>query len=194
MFDRKTLLVKERVGFLRFVDTFDIHDPVTGAQIGIARENTSIVLKLLRLLINKRLLPTRVEVRERDDTPVLMTLRRGASVLAARVRVLDGMGTEIGLFKSKLFSLGGGFDVLDAQQHPIAEVKGDWKGWNFRFLAPDGGELGRVTKKWGGLGKELLTSADNYIIDLAGDRQLPRNTAMLLLAAGLAIDIVYKEK
>jgi uncharacterized protein YxjI len=194
MFDRKTLLVKERVGFLRFIDTFDIHDPLTGAQIGIARENTSIPLKLLRLLINKRLLPTRVEVRERDDTPVLMTLRRSASLLAARVRVLDAMGTEIGLFKSKLFSLGGGFDVLDATQQPIAEVKGDWKGWNFRFLAPDGGELGRVTKKWGGLGKELLTSADNYIIALAEDRQLPRNTAMLLLAAGLAIDIVYKEK
>jgi hypothetical protein len=194
MFDRKTLLVKERVGFLRFVDTFDIHDPLTGAQIGIAREKTSIPLKLLRLLINKRLLPTRVEVRERDDTPVLMTLRRGASLLAARVRVLDAMGAEIGLFKSKLFSLGGGFDVLDAQQQPIAEVKGDWKGWNFRFLSPDGGELGRVTKKWGGLGKELLTSADNYIIALAEDRQLPRNTAMLLLAAGLAIDIVYKER
>ena len=194
MFDRKTLLVKERVGFLRFVDTFDIHDPLTGAQIGIARENTSILLKLLRLLINKRLLPTRVEVRERDDTPVLMTLRRGASILSARVRVLDAMGTEIGLFKSKLFSLGGGFRVLDAEQQQIADVKGDWKGWNFRFLAPDGGELGRVTKKWGGLGKELLTSADNYIIALAEDRQLPRNTAMLLLAAGLAIDIVYKEK
>jgi uncharacterized protein YxjI len=193
MFDRKTLLVKERVGFLRFVDTFDIYDPATGVQIGIARENTSIVLKLLRLLINKRLLPTRVEVREREDTPVLMTLRRGASILTARVSVRDAMDTEIGLFKSKLFSIGGGFHVLDAHQQPIADVKGDWKGWNFRFLAPDGSELGSVTKKWGGLGKELLTSADNYIIALTEVRQLPQNTAMLLLAAGLAIDIVYKE-
>jgi uncharacterized protein YxjI len=194
MFDRKTLLVKERVGFLRFVDTFDIYDPATGAQIGIARENTSLLLKLLRLLINKRLLPTRVEVREREDTPVLMTLRRGASLLRAKVTVRDAMDMEIGWFKSKLFSLGGGFHVLDAQQQPIADVKGDWKGWNFRFLAPDGSELGSVTKKWGGLGKELLTSADNYVIALADGRQLSQNIAMLLLAAGLAIDIVYKEK
>ena len=52
----------------------------------------------------------------------------------------------------------------------------------------------RVTKKWGGLGKELLTSADNYIIALTDVRQLPQNTAMLLLAAGLAFDIVDKEK
>ena len=194
MFDRTTLLIKERPGFLRFVDTFDIYDPDTGAQIGIARENTSILLKLLRLLINKRLLPTRVEVRERDDTPVLLTLRRGASLLWAKVSVRDAMDVEIGLFKSKLFSLGGGFHVFDARQQPIADVTGDWKGWNFRFLAPDGRELGRVTKKWSGLGKELLTSADNYVIALADGRQLSRHTAMLLLAAGLAIDIVYKEK
>jgi uncharacterized protein YxjI len=194
MLDRRTLLIKERVGFLKLVDAFDIYDPATGAQVGIARENVSVLLKLLRLLINKRLLPTRVEVRERDDTPVLMTLRRGVALIHACVSVRDASDTEIGLFKSKFFSIGGGFHVLDAQKQPIAEVKGDWKGWNFKFLAPDGSELGTVTKKWAGLGKELLTSADNYIIALTDSRQLPRNTAMLLLAAGLAIDTVYKEK
>jgi uncharacterized protein YxjI len=194
MFDQKTLLIKERVGFLRLADTFDIYNPVTGAQIGIARETSGILMKLLRLLINKRLLPSGVDVRERDDTPVLMSLKRGFTILRANVSVRDGLGTEIGLFKSKLFSIGGGFHVMDAQQQQIAEVKGDWKGWNFRFLAPDGTELGKVTKKWAGLGKELLTSADNYIIALAEDRQLPRNATMLLLAAGLAIDTVYKEK
>ena len=193
MFDKKTLLIKERVGFLRFVDTFDIYDPVTGAQVGIAREKVSIAMKLLRLLVNKRLLPTRVEVRERDDAPVLMTLRRGIALLHARVTVRDAADMEVGLLKSKFFSIGGGFHILDAQEQPIAEVKGDWKGWNFRFLAPDGSELGKVTKKWAGLGKELLTSADNYIIALTDGRQLPRNAAMLLLAAGLAIDTVYKE-
>ena len=194
MLQRRTLLIKERVGFLKFVDTFDIYDPATGAQIGIAREKVSVPMKLLRLLINKRLLPTRVEVRERDDTPVLMTLRRGAALIHAKVTVRDAMDMEVGLFKSKLFSLGGGFHVFDAQKQQIAEVKGDWKGWNFRFLGPDGSELGKVTKKWAGLGKELLTSADNYVIALTEGRQLSRNATMLLLAAGLAIDIVYKEK
>jgi uncharacterized protein YxjI len=194
MLDRKMLVIKERVGFLKLVDTFDIYDPATGAQVGIARETASIWLKLLRLLINKRLLPTRVEVRERDDTPVLMTLRRGLALLHANVAVCDGAGMEIGWFRSKFFSLGGAFNVLDTQKQPIAEVKGDWKGWNFRFLAPDGTELGTVTKKWAGLGKELLTSADNYVIALNETRQLPRNSTELLLAAGLAIDTVYKEK
>jgi hypothetical protein len=187
------LLVKERVGLLKLVDTYDIYDPITGVQIGIARETSGVLMKLLRLLISKRLLPSRVDVRERDDTPVIMSLRRGWTLLRASVSVRDGMDMEIGLFKSRLLSIGGAFDVFDAQNQPIAEVRGDWKGWNFRFLAADGSELGKVTKKWAGLGKELLTSADNYVIALAEDRQLPRNAIVLLLAAGLAIDTVYKE-
>ena len=54
MFDRKNWLVKERVGFLKLVDTFDIYDPATGKQIGIAREQVSIPVHILRFLINKR--------------------------------------------------------------------------------------------------------------------------------------------
>ena len=194
MLDRKTFLIKERVGFLRLVDTFDIYDPATGAKVGIAREVIGPLLKVLRLLVNKRLLPTRVEVRQDEAGPALLSMHRGANLLRARVTVRDRVGKELGYFRSKLFSLGGGFHVLDASDNPVAEIKGDWKGWNFRFLSKDGIELGTVTKKWAGIGKELFTSADNYIISLDGGRALPPNAAALLLAAGLAIDTVYKEK
>jgi hypothetical protein len=44
------------------------------------------------------------------------------------------------------------------------------------------------------MGKELFTTADNYMISLASDAAGPPETAALLLAAGLAIDIVFKEK
>jgi hypothetical protein len=84
--------------------------------------------------------------------------------------------------------------VYDTLNNPVAEVKGDWKGWNFRFLDAGGNELGVVTKKWAGFGKELFTSADNYVISLSDHAPKERNVAALLLAAGLAIDIVYKEK
>ena len=136
-----------------------------------------------------------VEVREREDGRVILGMRRGVSLLHAHVTVTNGhAGRPIGLFKSKLFSLGGGFHVLDEAEQPVAEIKGDWKGWNFRFLTPDGTEIGKVTKKWAGIGKELFTSADNYMISLHEDRAFRPDAAPLLLAAGLAIDTVYKEK
>ena len=194
MFKLKTFLIKERVGFLKLVDTFDIYDPSTGAQVGIARENIGILVQLLRFLINKRLLPTTVEVREREDGHVVLTISRGLTLLRSHVTVTDSVGKQIGLFRSKLFSIGGGFHVLDGLQQPVAEIKGDWKGWNFRFLTPEGNEIGKVTKKWAGLGKELFTSADNYIIALNETAAMRPDAAPLLLAAGLAIDTVFKEK
>ena len=54
----------------------------------------------------------------------------------------------------------------------------------------NGGEMGTVTKKWGGLGRELFTSADNYVIEVKESGA----ANALLIAAALAIDIVFKEK
>ncbi len=82
------------------------------------------------------------------------------------------------------------FRVFTSDGREVALVKGDWKGWNFRFLSGET-ELGVVTKKWAGFGKELFTSADNYIISINGEPDGTIN--ILLLAAGLAIDTVLKE-
>jgi uncharacterized protein YxjI len=190
VFNRKAFLVKERVGFLKLSDTYDIFDPSTGAQIGIAREQVGPLLHVLRLLINKRLLPTVVEVRETEAGPVMLTIRRSA---LSQVTVQGRTGGELGRFKGKLFALRAGFRVFDRSERQVAEIKGDWKGWNFRFLNTDGTEIGKVTKQWAGLSKELFTSADNYVIAL--DERLPMapDAAALLLAAGLAIDTVYNE-
>lgn len=53
-------------------------------------------------------------------------------------------------------------------------------------------EIGTITKKWAGIGKELFTSADNYIISLS--QESDPVLAALLLAAGLAVDTIYKER
>ena len=57
-----------------------------------------------------------------------------------------------------------------------------------------GEEPGRVTKKWAGLARELFTTADTYVIALSDSAAGRRDVAQLLLAAGLAIDTVFKEK
>jgi uncharacterized protein YxjI len=194
LFNIKTFLVKERVGFLKLADAFDIYDPATGVRVGVAKENIGIGLKLLRFVVNKRLLPTLVEVRDQDEGRVVLAISRGFTLLRSYVTVTDGVGKEIGRFKSKVFSIGGGFHVLDGTEQPVAEIKGDWKGWNFQFLTPDGTEIGRVTKKWAGLGKELFTSADNYVISLSDSHVIRPDAMPLLLAAGLAIDTIYKER
>ncbi len=193
MLDKQRYLIKEQVAILKTTDTYDIFDPDTQEQIGTARENPGTLIAVLRLLISKMLMPTSVEVRDKPGEELVFRIYRPFQFFRARVEVIDADGQTVGYFKSKLFSLGGGFWVYDKSDQQFAEVKGDWKGWNFKFLTPDGQELGLVTKKWAGLGKELFTSADNYVVEISEDLSDQPTAKLLLLAAALAIDIVYKE-
>lgn len=193
MLNRKQYFIREHVGLLKLTDVYDILDPETKAKLGEAREEVSGLVKVLRLLINKSLMPTRIGVYEGSDGAgkLLFSVRRGVAVLRPKVTITDATGVSLGYLQAKVFSLGGAFRVFTADGREVALVKGDWKGWNFRFLSGET-ELGVVTKKWAGLGKELFTSADNYIISINGEPDGTIN--ILLLAAGLAIDTVLKEK
>ncbi|MCE9603789.1 MAG: oxidoreductase [Planctomycetia bacterium] len=195
MFHCRSYAVKEHVGVFKLTDHFDIFDADTGRQVGVATENIGGLARAFRFLLNKqkRFLPTTVEFREQDDLPVLLTLKRGFSFLRPKVSVIDADGRNIGYFRGKLFSFNGGFFVYDASDNLISEVKGNWKGFNFKFLTPEGRELGTVDKQWGGLMKEMFTSADTYHIKIAEDLGTNPAMAALLLAAGIAIDVVFKE-
>lgn len=186
--------VKERVGVLKLTDTYDILDPDSHQRVGVAREEPPVWAKFLRLLVNKAFLPTTIHVYETEGLPPVLSMRKKPGLLRVAVVVTDSRHGELGRFQSKLFSLGGGFLVFDPAGQQVADVKGDWKGWNFRFLDGAGLELGVVTKKWAGIGKELFTTADNYMISLTPGGDGRQGHAALLLAAGLAIDLVFKER
>lgn len=195
MLDRTTYFIREHVGLLKFSNTYDILDPDTQAQIGIAQEKPGTAIHLLRLFLNKQLLPTQIYIYEGSDPEnsekLLFSIHRGLTFLRSKIEIRDSLGNQVGYLKSKLLSLGGAFSVFDTADNLVANVKGDWKGWNFRFLDANDQEIGTISKKWAGLGKELLTSADQYIIQLNAEPS--RAKALLLLAAGLAVDTVYKE-
>jgi hypothetical protein len=190
LLDYRRVFVRERVAVIKLTDTYDLVDPESKAVIGIAWENVSGWIKFFRLLINKSLLPTRVEISLGEKQPPVLIIKRNVGFLRKKVTVLDSTGVQLGYFKSKIFSLGGGFLVFSPDGQQFADVKGDWKGWNFKFLDNAGQEMGLVTKKWAGFGKELFTSADNYIVEI---KDGTTNNA-LLLAAAIAIDTVFKEK
>lgn len=187
-----TFLVKERVGALKLTDHYDVFDPATEALVAVAKEEPPAWAKYLRLVVAKHLLPTCVNVRD-GSGQLLFAIRRAGVLFRAKVIVSDAAGASLGYFKSRLLSIGGAFGVYNMRDEQIAELKGDWKGWNFKFLAPNKQEIGTVTKKWAGIGKELFTSADNYIVAISPGVVQNDATRMLLLAAALAIDIVFKE-
>jgi hypothetical protein len=54
------------------------------------------------------------------------------------------------------------------------------------------GERGFLDMNWRGMAKQLVTSADTYIVSLHEQTAENRNSTILLLATALAIDIVVQ--
>ena len=54
-------------------------------------------------------------------------------------------------------------------------------------------ELANVSKKWSGLGKELITSADNYMLKIDASVAANDTSRIMIMAAVLCIDMVLKE-
>lgn len=194
MLQSNRILVKEQVGLLKLADRYDLFDPETGRSLGRCQEAPPWYSYALRFLVNKIMLPTVVDVIPEGRAQPLFRIRRGFRLLRAVVQVEDGLGRPIGTLRSKLLSFKIDISVLDTQERQIARVTGDWKGWNFNLVSPSGEALGTIAKKWAGVGRELFTSADNYMIELADNKSGDNKVRTMLLAAALAIDICFKEK
>jgi uncharacterized protein YxjI len=189
---RNLFFVKEQVGFFKAANNYDIYDPQTNELILICREEKiGFFTKMFRFTDYKRMTPFHVDIRLPDGQP-LVEVRRGISLFLSKVDVLDEHGQRIGGFKQKLFSIGGAFTVLGANDEPLCELKGKWTSWEFRFMAGDT-ELAKVSKKWAGLGKELFTSADNYMLQISDQVPADNPVRQLILGAVMCIDMVLKE-
>lgn len=191
--NKNLFFVKEHVKVFKAANSFDILDPDSKQVILNCREeNLGFFTKLFRFTDYKRMTPFNMEIKSPEGQPVL-TVRRGVSFFLSEVEVLDDRNQLIGKFKQKFFSIGGKFEVLDASERPLCMLKGKWTSWDFKFVANDGKEFATVTKKWSGLGKELFTSADNYVLQISSEVPADHPLRLLILAAVMCIDLVLKE-
>ena len=192
LLSKNLFLVKEHVGMFKAANKYDVYDPETGSVIMECREpKLGRLTQLLRFTDLKQNTPFDIHLTDTSGRPILR-ITRGVSILLSRVSVLDADDVEVGGFKQKLFSVGGAFDVLDQNESVLCSLRGKWTGWEFKFLAGDT-EFARVTKKWAGVGKELFTSADNYVLEISDSVAPDSRLRILILAAVLCIDMVVKE-
>lgn len=190
--NRNTYLVKEHVGIFKAANNFDIYNPESGTQIMSCREpNLGFFTKMFRFSDYKRMTAFDIIITDAQNKKVL-NVKRGVTIFRSDVEVFDESNRLIGIFKQKLFSFGGKFEIHDKNDNHLATLQGKWTGWDFKFMK-DNHELAHVSKKWAGIGKEFFTSADNYVIEI--NNSVPQDDAIrpLVLAAVMCIDMVFKE-
>lgn len=197
----RKLRVTKQVECLAIAEQYEIFDLDTREVIGSAREIVSNWVVFLRGVLSQMLptninaiLPTMIVVKDNDSSKPFLKIKRSFSLLQSNIQVINQQRKPIGYFKSKLFSWGGGFTIHDPSGDQIADVKACWQGLglDYRLSDMDGKELGVVRRI--GSWSSGFKAGDEYVISLTQNLGKNRNLASLVLAAGLAIDIVYRSR
>ncbi len=192
MLNKNLFLVKEHIGVFKAANNYDIFDPTTNQHILNCRENNlGFFTKIFRFSKYKKLTPFHLEIASVTGEKIV-SMKRGITFFRSDVQVFNEKEQLIGLFKQKFWSVGGKLEVTDEKGKPVCLLQGKWTGWNFK-LTHDNKELADVSKKWNGLGKELFTTADNYILQIHDTVPQDHKDRKLILAAVLCIDMVLKE-
>ena len=192
---KNIFLFKEHLGMFKASNNYDIYDPKTKEIILHCREkNLNPVYKIVRLFLTdfKALTPFEIDIRGLDGKRIIK-VKKGLSLILSKIEVFDENDKLIGLFKQKLFpNFYPKFEMFDEKEKLLSKLKGNLIGWNFEFLK-DENTIATVTKKWSGIGKEMFTSADNYILEIKDAVDKADPLRLLIFAAVICIDMVFKE-
>jgi uncharacterized protein YxjI len=185
--------VKEHRGIFKAANSYDVYDPQTQQIIMTCREeDLGFMTKLFRFSSYKSMTPFNLVIKDMNEKQVVR-VKRGFSWFRSKVQVYDENEMLIGWFRQRLLTIGGKFDVYDAGGTMLCTLKGKWHSWDFKFV-DDQSEFASVSKKWAGLGKELFTTADNYMLTIEPTVSSTDSRRPMILAAVMCIDFVLKEK
>ena len=106
--------------------------------------------------------------------------------------VQDGKGRPLGAIRRKFGLLKRRILIENAQGHTIAEVNGSvFRRYTF-MVHRRGQEVGRITKQWSGVGREMFTDADTFLVELPTEQD--DDLLGLDLATAFAVDLDFFEK
>ena len=189
-FDGYSYFIDEKVNLLKFENMYQVFNE-KGENIGSINQKLTLGQKMLRLLLNKAMLPFRLEIKDSQGM-LLASISRGWTFWMSKIVIASGDEKIIGTVQQKFKLFKPTFKIFNHNGVQVAEITGDWKAWNFVINADMGKQIGTISKKWAGAMKEIFTTADKYLVNLD-----PSYTNMMdkiiVLSAAITIDMVMKE-
>jgi uncharacterized protein YxjI len=190
-FENQSYFIDEKVNFFKFENSYQIFND-KGENIGAVNQKLSFGQKILRLFINKQALPFYIEINDTNGR-LVSSLSRGFTLGMSKIVVKNEHGQMVGSIKQKFKLFKPTFHIFNAQEAQIAEINGDWKGWDFKIIDQHNNQIGTISKKWGGALKEIFTSADKYNVSFDQNYTDTQNK-MLMVSAAITIDMVHNER
>ncbi len=119
-----------------------------------------------------------------------MVARRNHFWFFSHLELLYPDGSPIGRMERRLSFIGRRFELLENQGH-AAMVHGPMMRPNTFWVRQHGREIGKITKEWGGLARELVSVADSFQVEF--DSALPEPLRWLIVGAAFSIDMDFFE-
>ena len=185
-------IVKQRVEMfeaLTGIETRNRYDVLTpdGGAVMLAYEESGALSRLFL----KRHRPLTLHIADLDGRDILVA-SRGFFWYFSHLMVRDGEGRPVGAIRRKFGLLRRKMVIEDARGAVVAELSGSvFRTYTFTIKRQEQ-EIGKVTKQWGGLGRELFTDADTFLVELPieyGDE-----LQSLVLATAFAVDLDFFEQ
>lgn len=189
-FDGHDYFIDEKVNFFKFENAYKIFDE-KGENIGAVQQILTFGQKALRMLVDKRMLPFKLQIIN-NDGEVQAVISRGFTFFMSKIIISDVDQNPIAIIKQKFKFFKPTFRIEQPEGGLIAEITGDWKAWNFVIKDDNQVEMGTINKKWAGAMKEIFTTADKYNVHI--DPLYSQNKhKVAILSAAITVDMVLKE-
>ena len=186
------LIVRQKKEWAEILTGFDtknkysVFDP-SGKQIYFAAEKSSVISRLFL----KNLRPFSVFI-VTEESKTILKFNRPFRFIFHEIHINDKEGKLLGKIKKKFTFFVKKFIVEDSNSNEIYKINGPlFHPWTFRIMKDDN-EVGKISKKWSGLGKEMFTKADNFNISFPQGIDVEQKS--ILLGALFLIDMLYFEK
>ena len=189
-FDSNNYFIDEKVNYFKFENCYKVFNN-KGNEIGSVNQKISVGQKLLRLLLNKNMLPFQLEIKDSNGN-LQTSISRGWTFFMSTILIDDSKGNNIGSIKQKFKLFKPTFKIYNKSEQLVAEITGDWKAWNFQIKDSYNKPIGTISKKWNGAMKEIFTTADKYNVDINSNFTNISNK-ILILSSAITIDMVLKE-
>jgi uncharacterized protein YxjI len=186
------VFVRQRAKLIELTNEYGVFDE-QGNQVAIFRqEGQTAWRKALRLLTKvDQFLTHTYSLYDAAGVKVLGLTRPG-TVWKSKVEVTDGAGMPVGRLLQENLVGKIRFRMEGPDGQPLGYVNAEnWRAWDFHIADATGAEIGRITKKWAGTAKEMFTTADNYLVEIAPG--LDGSLRLLALASGVGIDTALKQ-
>jgi uncharacterized protein YxjI len=192
LFDTPVLVVNQKAKVFEMVSEYVVRDE-SGNQLGAVREvGQSKARKVLRFVSQvDDFLTHRYEIVDSSGS-VVLRVTRPRRFLKSNILVERGDGSEIGRVVQQNVIGKIRFGLVGADGTAVGAIYAEnWRAWDFSISDASGAEVARVTKKWAGLGRELFTTADNYVVSVPSPLDEPLRS--MVVASALCIDTALKQ-